>query len=131
MNTDQGLQAYKTGSIENAPPLKLVRMLYQGALRFIEQAERAAQGAAPGDGPPVMFFDTIARADAIVSELRLALDPEHAPEIAANLESLYLFVESGLQQAQAERSAAPLAAVRQVLLTLLEGWTEVESGRAA
>ena len=32
-------QAYQSAAIENAPPLKVIRMLYAGALRFLGQAK--------------------------------------------------------------------------------------------
>jgi flagellin-specific chaperone FliS len=41
MNSHDAVQAYKNESIENAPPLKLVRLLYQAALRHIDTAARS------------------------------------------------------------------------------------------
>lgn len=113
--------AYKSNHFESAPPLKLVRMLYEGALRFLEQAESAQAG---GDG--ARFQERCLRVHSIVSELRLALDHGQAPELATNLESLYLFAEEQLRTAMRDESSAPLAAVRDVLRTLGDGWKGVE-----
>lgn len=121
MNPNDAVLAYKNEAIENAPPLKLVRLLYQSALRHIDAAARAN----PAD-PSSCFVDALCRADAIVCELRLALEKDHAPEISNHLEQLYLFVEDTLQQAMRERSGAGLAGARNVLSTLLEAWTQVE-----
>ncbi|MEM6672734.1 MAG: flagellar export chaperone FliS [Planctomycetota bacterium] len=115
-------EAYLTSSIENAPPIKIVRMLYQGALRFLAQAARED----PSD-PASRFIELCSGADAIVVELRLALDPEADDgPVVEPLRDLYAFCERELQTAMLERDAAPLAAVERVLGTLLEAWEQVE-----
>jgi len=65
---------------------------------------------------------------AILTELRAALDPVQAPELAANLESLYLFAEDRVREAMGQESPAALAAARDVLATLLDGWKRLEVG---
>lgn len=126
MNSHDAVQAYKNESIENAPPLKLVRLLYQAALRHIDTAARSN----PAD-PSSPFIDALSCADLVVSELRLALEKGPAPEISGNLEQLYLFVEDTLQQAMRDRSASGLVGARNVLATLLDAWTQVELDGAA
>lgn len=121
-------EAYLASAVENAPPIKIVRMLYQGALRFIMQAE-GEDAAAPSSS----FVQFCSDADAIVAELRLALDAGHgSPEVVDSLTQLYLFCEGELQRAMIDRSPAPLAGVKQVLTTLLEAWdtVEIEAGVA-
>jgi flagellar biosynthetic protein FliS len=121
MNPHEAALAYKHETIENAPPLKLVRLLYQAALRHIDTAAHSEAGQ-----PGSPFIDALCRADAIVCELRLALESEHAPEISAHLEQLYLFVEHSLQRCMRERTAEGLDGARNVLATLLEAWTKIE-----
>ena len=71
------------------PSIKIVRMLYQGALRFIMQAE-GEDAAAPSSS----FVQFCSDADAIVAELRLALDAGHgSADVVDNLTQLYLFCE--------------------------------------
>ena len=65
--------AYKSSSVENAPGIKVIRMLYEGALRFLDRAL-----ALETDDP--QFGVWVTRADAVITELRLALDREHAAE---------------------------------------------------
>ena len=128
MNSKDAAQAYRVASVENAPPVKIVRMLYQGALRFLDQA-MAADPADPASG----FIALVDKIDAIVCELRLALEDEHEPEICGQLRQLYLYVEDELGRASVERSAQRLPDVRDVLVKLLEAWThvEIESTRVA
>ncbi len=123
MNPRHAASAYRESSIENAPPIKIVRMLYQGALRFLDRAQ--ADNVQPNDP---QFVYLLTRVEAIVAELRVALDPSHAPQIADNLEQLYLFVEERLRQAGMEHSKAPLGDARKVLENLLDAWTRVEVG---
>lgn len=122
-------EAYLSSSVENAPPIKIVRLLYQGAIRFLGQAELE-----DCQDPQSKFIKLLSDADAIVAELRLALDTSAGGgEVVANLESLYLFCESEIQKAMLERTAVPLAGAKAVLETLLEAWSkvEVEAARAA
>jgi len=115
--------AYRESSFENAPPLKILRMLYQGAIRFIDQAielDPAADAA--------HFNEKLGRADAIVCELRCSLAREHAPELCDQLESLYLFVEKRIDDAFQARDAQPVREARVVLTKLLDGWKQIELG---
>lgn len=118
--------AYREAAIASAPPIKIVRLLYQGAIRFLDRAI-ACDARDPGS----RFVDWLARADAIVSELRLSLVKEHAPEMADALEQLYLFAEAQIQRAMSERSVEPAHHARSVLATLLEGWDRIEVAAAA
>jgi flagellar secretion chaperone FliS len=126
MHHQHAAQTYREAAFENAPPIKILRMLYQGALRFLDQAE-AEDPAAPAS----RFGEYLLRADAIVSELRLALLREHAPAITDDLEQLYLFCEERISTALRSRDPAPIRAAREVLANLLEAWKQVEVGAAA
>jgi len=121
MDNNAAASAYKQNAIENAPPIKIVRMLYQGAIRFLDQACQQD----PHD-PKSKFNDLVHAADRIVSELRLALEFEMGEEVGENLERLYLFVESSLGQAMIKREIEPLRESRKILMTLLEAWNGVE-----
>lgn len=125
----QAAEAYLTASVENAPPIKIVRMLYQGALRFLLQAEAED----PRD-PHGTFIEACGNADAIVAELRLSLRDEFGGgEVVEQLKGLYLFCESEISRAMLDRTTEPLPGVRAVLVKLLEAWqhVEVEDARAA
>ena len=109
---------YGEGAIENAPPIVVVRRLYEGALRFLERSTRAAP-----ESPA--FAEGLLRADAIVVELRLALAHELAPEIARELERLYGFIEERIRQSLRERNPAPIAEAQGVLERLLAAWSSL------
>jgi len=127
MSPDSAASAYREGALETAPPIKIVRLLYQGALSFLERALACDAG-----DPASEFVALVSRADAVVYELRLSLDSDRAPEIAVPLQQLYLFVEDQLQQAIRDRDPAPVVAARKVLATLYEAWSKVSvSGGSA
>lgn len=119
MRPDAAAGAYRAASLESAPPLKLVHLMYEGALRYLAEAQ-SSDPASP------RFLERLQRAEHVVSELRLALDPATSPGLAAQLEALYLFVEGELRRASLERDAAPLPGAREVLTTLLSGWKSLE-----
>jgi len=121
MDRENSVEAYRAAAIENAPPLKVVRMLYHGCLRFIDQASTAH---AEGDLPK--FNTYVGKAEAIVNELRSSLDREGAPEMAEQLEALYLFAFARLIEAIADSSVEPLDEARGVLEVLLDAWNQLE-----
>ncbi|QDU86474.1 flagellar protein FliS [Planctomycetes bacterium Pla163] len=117
---------YKESLLENAPPIKIVRLLYEKAILHMERARRlnlATQAA--------LFTETLDKADAIVVELRLSLDPAPAPQISSNLESLYLFVEERLSEALAQRNPEELVPAIGVMNDLLDAWRSIELGGQA
>lgn len=114
-------QAYLQASIENAPPIKIVRLMYEGALRFLDRA-----AAVDSAGLRAERTRWLARADAIVNELRASLDHSHDSAVSQDLERLYLFVQERIAKAIVEQDTASIVGARTVLATLLEGWKEVE-----
>ena len=121
MNPRTAAKTYQQSSIENAPPVKIVRLLYEGALRYIDRA-----AACDPKGERQAFVQWVQRADEIVSELRIALEREPSPEIAQALERIYEFAQFELSQALIREDIQPLAHARKALATLLEGWRQIE-----
>lgn len=118
MDATAAAHAYRAASLENAPPIKIVRMLYAGALRFLERARRAA-------GSPE-YAHWIGKADAIVKELRCSLDHSHDAKLSGDLESLYVFVEGRLSVAQIQGRVEAIGEAERVLETLASAWNQVQ-----
>jgi flagellar protein FliS len=119
LDTRIGHAAYQQGQIASANPVRIVILLYEGAIQFVNQSQQkfsepAARGHALG------------RAHRIVSELLAALDYEKGGEIAENLSRLYHYVLDQLIRANVEGDCAALDSVRHVLRELLEGFREIE-----
>lgn len=115
MNNTNAAAAYRTAQFESASPLKIVQMLNAGAIRFLKIARYA------GPEEPA-WRENIHRAEEIVNELRASLDHDPNPELSANLEGLYLFMNRELSRALLEQDPSGVDASMQVLTTLLEGW---------
>jgi flagellar protein FliS len=85
MNPYARPQAYREASVMTASPEQLVVMLYDGAGRFLRQAEGAMLG-----GTWMQASEKLSRAEAIIDELLATLDME-AGEIAERLQAIYVF----------------------------------------
>lgn len=112
---------YTRQAVLAASPAKLVCLLYDGAIRNMEQAKAAIARKAPAPAGAA-----ISRAYGIVSELRVSLDHEagngRARPITSELERLYLFVLDSLIAANLERSEQKVDNALRVMKTLKEGW---------
>ena len=117
MKNRSAADVYKAASVETAPPLKIVRMLYEGALRFINRAGEAGIETKEGGA-------WVGRAAAIIKELRISHDPTRDIEVCEQLEGLYLFCEEELDRAVREGDAAGLANASEILGILKEAWLE-------
>ncbi len=120
MKKNTPADAYMAASVETAPPLKIVRMLYEGAIRFISRAEDAGIETTEGSA-------WVGRADAIIKELRISLDPTRDVEVCEQLEGLYLFCEEELSRAVREGDGAGLTNACEVLGILKDAWLEAGS----
>lgn len=80
------LDSYQSVSVGTADPGALVVQLFDGALRFLRRAQRAA---AASDQPAVAL--AVNRAHAIIAELSNVLDHEKGGELADQLDALYNF----------------------------------------
>lgn len=113
---------YLESAVETAPPIKLVRMLVEGAVRFLDRA-LTTQPKSKRDA----FVHWATKADAIVIELRLSLVPVEGSDVAPNLEKLYLFCEERIGKALANDDLEPLREARAVLAVLLDAWVRIET----
>jgi flagellar protein FliS len=119
----RALHTYRSTQAQTSSPLELVVMLYDGALRFMADAER---GFAAGD--IAARGRAISRTLAVVSELRNTLDLERGGAVADELDRLYDFVQDRLFAATRDRDPEPLAEARKVLASLAEAWRALAAG---
>jgi flagellar protein FliS len=107
---------YLETEVFSADPVKLVCMLYRGAIEATAAARRHLQARQIRERSR-----QIMRALAIVRELSRSLDPQYE-EISRPLRELYAYMQTRLLEANAKQIDPPLAEVEQLLSTLLEGW---------
>ena len=101
-------------------------MLYDGALRFVSQAEAAAADKRARSR-------ALSRAMAIISELHNTLNVREGGDVAAELDRLYSFMHGRLIDVTMKGDTAAFEDVRKVLITLRDGWSQVatSTGSAA
>jgi flagellar protein FliS len=116
----RALRGYRTTQAQTSSPLELVVLLYDGALRFLADAERALAAR-----------DLSARATAvsktlaIVNELRNTLDLAKGGDVAAELDRLYDFVQDCLLRVTRDHDATALADAQRVLASLADAWRTI------
>ena len=125
MNHYASPNAYRENSIMTASPEQLVVMLYDGAGRFLRQAEGSML-----EGSWLKASEKLSRAEAIIDELLATLDMD-AGEVADRLQSIYVFCKTRLIEARIERDAARVDQVARLLSELREAWSQVRSPAVA
>ena len=98
-------------------------MLYEGAERFIKEAEGFMVSFKTYDKANV----AILRAQDIFTELMVSLNLEHGGEIAQNLFNLYAYAKAQLLDANVEKKVEKLFPVKKILKDLLEAWRQVDT----
>lgn len=125
MTSQRGLTTYRQTQVQSRTPLELVVMLYDGALKFLQQAR---------DG--IERRDIAARRDAssraltIISELQSTLNMEQGGEIAQRLDELYGYVTARILHAAATNTVAPLDDATRVMTTLRDSWVAISAPAA-
>lgn len=120
---------YLETEVLSADPLKLVSLLYRGAIEAIGSAR--AQLTSPAS--PVTIAERsrqITRAWEIVQELGRSLDRERGGEISAQLGDLYSYVQQRLLDGNAQQADAPLAEAESLMRTLAGAWHQISQQAA-
>lgn len=116
----RALRGYRTTQAQTSSPLELVVLLYDGALRFLADAERAmAASDLPARGT------AISKALAIVNQLQSTLDLAKGGAVAEELDRLYDYVQDRLLRVTRDHDGVALADAQRVLGSLAEGWRTV------
>lgn len=115
----EGFQNYKEIEIETSSGLKLVVMLYAGAIRFLKVACEGIKNKKLD-----IANNHIIKAQDIVSELMTSLNFE-AGEIAHNLYSLYIYMNRRLLEANIEKNTEIIDEVIRLLDTLKSAWDKL------
>jgi flagellar protein FliS len=117
----------ETGVIA-ASPHQLILMLYEGAELAVRMAITHMK-----EGDLVKKSAAISKASSIILEgLRAALDQRQGSEIAAQLGSLYDYMNQRLMLAHINNQTAPLEEVLGLLRELHGAWAQIgTAGRAA
>jgi flagellar protein FliS len=111
---------YREQAILTASKEKIVVLLYDGALRYLDRARLHVD-----KGNRSAVGESLSKAFAVVSELRSSLDRGRGGEIAAKLDGLYVFVQDRITATNRTRDLQTLGEARDILATLKEGWDAI------
>jgi len=118
--TQHSINQYKRTEVATADQGKLILMMYDGAIKFVEIAKnKLRENDMAGKGI------YISKAQGIISELMASLNMEGGGEIALSLEKLYAFMNRQLRIANVNKDIKPLDSVAKILGILREGWVEI------
>jgi flagellar protein FliS len=110
---------YKDTEIQTADQGKLILMLYDGAIRFLNIAI---------DNMDYRKYDivnnNIIKAQDIITELMLSLNMDQGGEIAKNLFNIYAYMKKRLLEGNIKKDAVILQEVIKHLTTLRSAWEE-------
>lgn len=111
--------AYKQATVETATPERLLLMLFDGGIRFLNQGKQAIEKK---DYPSAHKW--LAKVQDILSELMVTLDMEKGGDIARNLYELYDFYRNEVVQANIKKNAQLLQPVLEFFRFYRDMWAE-------
>ena len=134
MSYTNALSTYKETRIKTASQGQLIIMLYNEAVRQLDQALALMGLNDSGKKDPARIEKigkAVVKTQEIVSELMVSLDFEQGGDIARNLFSLYTWFNRELMEANIGQDAQRLSAVRNLIDDLRNTWQEVVATSAA
>jgi flagellar protein FliS len=126
MTYAQAAATYQRNAILTASPEKLVKLLYDGALKNLEKSKLGLADQKTARSPEV--GQSLSRAMGILGELRAGLDHAAGGTIAKDLDRLYEYSLDQLSQANLTRTPTGVTNTLQVMRTLKEGWDGIITG---
>jgi len=119
MQKNPGVKDYQSMQILSAKPEKLILMLYDGAIRFIQQGIKAMK-----ENKIEPAHNNLLRAQNIMVELMASLNFERGGELAVNLFRIYEFMHYTLVQANVKKDAEQLNRICDQLKRLRDSWAQ-------
>jgi len=117
--------SYKEIAFQTAHPAQLVLMLYEGAIRFMEQAHAAFEK----QDDPIEFnqgvCNNLLRAQAIINELNLSLNMEQGGEVSENFRNLYNYFDRRLQESNISKEPEGIDEVISKVTELRDAWSQM------
>jgi flagellar protein FliS len=112
-----GYGSYERTSVETADPRAVIVLLYEGAIKFLLQAESALERK-----EKMEMSRLLNRTLKIITHLNVALDYERGGEVAVNLYRLYCYMRDCLLEANIRCDKSKIEEAINLFKTLLEAW---------
>jgi flagellar secretion chaperone FliS len=115
-----GVDIYRESAIGTQSKGRLIVMLYDGAVKFLNRAIKSLE-----ENNYAEKGKYIAKAQDIINELNAVLDMDTGGEIAQNLRQLYCFMIRRLSEANIKKDPRLIQDVIDLLEELNQGWKAV------
>jgi flagellar protein FliS len=112
-----GVEVYKEHAVGTQSKGRLIVMLYEGAIKFMNLAAKEIEA-----GDYAAKGQHIVKAQDIINELNTVLDMDAGGEIAVNLRQLYHFMVRQLSEANAKKDPQMIREVIKLMEELNQGW---------
>ena len=116
--------SYRQVAARTAPPGQLVLMLFEGAIRFLEQAKLGFTHEDPLEFN-LTISNNIIRAQDIINELNLSLNMREGGAFAANQRRLYNYMDWRLQEANQFKTKEGVEEIIGRMTVLRDAWAEM------
>ena len=116
--------SYKHSSLETASPGHLILMLYDGALRFMDQAIKGFNIKSKRTSYEEIN-NNIIKAIAIIAELRASLNHEIGGEFSITMSNLYDYMEGQLSLGNVKKEVSLVEEARKHLQEIRDSWAEM------
>jgi len=120
----QPWKSYRQVATQTASPGQLNLMLFDGAIRFLEQARRGFIIEDPLEFN-LTINNNVLRAQAIIRELNASLNLKEGGELATTLRRLYDYFDWRLQQSNMQKQEDGILEVIKRLTVLRDAWAEM------
>jgi flagellar secretion chaperone FliS len=114
-------QSYKKVATQTASPGQLVLMLFDGAIRFLEQAQAGFAHDDPGEFN-LTINNNVQRAQAIIDELNGSLDMARGGELSHHLRALYNYLDRRLDESNRTKTPEGIRESLERLGSLRAAW---------
>lgn len=118
MEFNDPYKQYKATQISTANEGKLILMLYDGAIKFVNKAIELMPKKEIEN-----IHNNILKAQDIIIELTTSLNMD-AGDISQKLFSIYMYINNKLTEANIKKDIKPLIEIRKYLVELREAWEE-------
>jgi len=115
-----GIAAYQNSSVTTQSKERLIVLLYDGAIKFMNLAIKELQA-----GNYQAKGQYINKAQDIINELNAVLDMKAGGEIATNLRKLYFFMYNRLSEANIKRDPQMIRDVIKLMEELNQSWKAI------
>lgn len=114
--------AYKSNEISTVSQAKLIVMLYDGAIRFLDIAYDNINNPKKYD----VVNTNLLKTGEIISELMVSLNLDEGGKIANDLLALYVYFKKRLLEANLKKDGHIIKEIRNHLYELKTAWDEIE-----